>query len=195
MNHNYFSDVNLFSSYWAGFISADGYVTRSGSALEIVLSARDVGHLERFLSDIGADQDRLKSYQNSDGRQCSRVYLPSRQIVEDLNKNFSITTQKSLTARPPVIAYEQSLAFIAGYIDGDGSYTTANGLPRLKIVGTKSILEWIKSTLSAGSANVRAVKNSQCYEIAYTGKVAILARSRYIEMNLPFMERKFKNWK
>ena len=46
LNHECFSVLSLESCYWAGFIAADGYVTKN--YLKIMLSSKGLNHLEKL---------------------------------------------------------------------------------------------------------------------------------------------------
>jgi hypothetical protein len=51
LNTAYFSEPTIRNSYWAGFIAADGCLTRKG-ALRIALSIKDREHLEKLKSEL-----------------------------------------------------------------------------------------------------------------------------------------------
>ena len=149
VNHNYFSEMSDESVYWAGFIAADGSLSDKENRLTIELSTRDINHLEKFKKHIchtGPISTRIKkgtefSY--------SRVRICSRKILNDLMQIYNITPNKSKILKPPEnLTLEQSLLYIWGYLDGNGSLLVdSRKRARLTFVGSQAILEWIKSIL------------------------------------------------
>ena len=196
VDHNYFSIPNLENSYWAGFISAAGCVYEQGiyKSVKISLAIKDLEHLNKFCEMTGANIPTFgeSSYYQKVNKYAS-VSVRSKQWAIDLKENFNITCRKTKTNKPPTLSYENSLAFIAGYIDGDGSYSwnIKQNSPTLSILGTKEVLEWIQSVVGL-SAKITYSKG--CYYTNYISNKAIYFRSRYIDLPIPFLKRKINNW-
>lgn len=166
INKYFFSDLNTESCYWAGFIAADGCIGK-GSSIHIGLSTKDEEQIVKFIQSVGYNgyikRGRLIN-KNGSISYYSRVSVWSvPQWIEDLNLKFNITKRKSLTLKPPTcLNNQQSLSFIAGYLDGDGSIKLAyrkgrNGFCKIKpsrgqlevsIVGTVEVLKWISSVVN-----------------------------------------------
>lgn len=196
-NEDFFANPNPTSSYWAGFIAADGCVYLGGDRhkLTIALKSTDEQHLRNLQSSIGAgsiqrgtsySKERDKTYYNA------RYSLYSEKICNDLESVFNIHSRKSLTLKPPnVLAREESLAFIAGYIDGDGSYTNNGPRPVLKIVGTKQILEWIVNFygLDAGWED-----RGNHHVVHFSANNSLKIRDSFCGLSIPFLERKRNRW-
>ena len=196
-NENFFAEPNPTNSYWAGFIAADGCVYHGGGKqkLSIVLKSTDEGHLVRLQSTIGAgtlhrgrsySKERDKVYHNV------RYVLYSKTICSDLKRVFNVTQRKSLTLEPPIgLGTVNSLAFIAGYIDGDGSYTKSGTRPILKIAGTRSMLEWIVSSVGFSSGWEDRINYHVIY---FRSDDSIRIRDSIRKLNLPLLERKRSRW-
>lgn len=198
-NHNFFSKPNLLNSYWAGFIAADGciYIPKDNSQrlLQIRLAKLDRKHLEKFseqlnfLGELGTKQKRKGSTEQT------TINLSSDKICLDLKKNFNITPRKSLTLKPPKhLTKKQALAFIVGYIDGDGCIYNARKYLGLEIVGTKKMLFWIKCRLKSTKVNLKTnnvtVFGKQ-YKFQMLGKKTEVLLAFLNRINVPKLKRKW----
>ncbi len=215
-NETFFEIPNLINSYWAGFIAADGCIQHNNKVI-IKLSKKDVNHLKKFKTDINFNGvlyecTRKTNYGGSPDKQkyngkeysTSTIYLSNAQkLVHDLSTRFNIHHRKSLTlSYPNNLSPVNELAFIKGYIDGDG-YIEFGARTRIIICGTKHTLLWIKlifdglvkSTSSNGLvAGVR--KHSQSdnlyvYEVGHlrAHKILVLLHS----IRTPHLDRKWNN--
>ena len=143
-NHDFFVYPSLLNSYWAGFIAADGCIHPDRNWLEISIQKSDQEHLGLFLEHIEADHP-VRCY-DFDKYSIARVDVFSEQIVADLEANFGICSRKSLTLSPPRLEGDFAVAFLAGYLDGDGCVHVKNDkYLSLQFTGTKKMLEWIRS--------------------------------------------------
>lgn len=200
LRSDYFSVPNLHNSYWAGFIAADGnvYKRKAGNRqaiIKIALKSEDDKHLEKFAQAIAHNKKIYHGSIKTLGREYSysSIAVSSNIMAKDLESNFNITERKSLTLKPPThLSEENAIAFIAGYIDGDGSYTHSYGRPILSVVGTKEMLEWILPLLARDKAKISCEGNY--FSFALYGDSAISARGKYINMPLPFLDRKYRRW-
>lgn len=194
-NENYFAVPNLENSYWAGFIAADGCICipRKGQKrLQIKLSSVDKGHLEKIQSAIGVGNlhDRqifLKETQKSYGR--TEYVVFSDKICDDLKNNFDIYPRKTLTHEPPNLTGDLAHAFIAGYIDGDGTYFERGGRLRISVLGTFMFLKWIAEVYGV-SRNPRQQGEYNVHYINFYGDDAINVVRSFDGLNLPLLERK-----
>lgn len=143
---NYFTELTLENCYWAGFIAADGYISKDQSRLIIGLSRKDTTHLQKFLNSLETNYTLRPSSKNS-------IYLDvkSKQIVSDLYSHFNITNAKSYTLKSPNLVDETFIdAYIIGLIDGDGSihFSTPKGRQKIlyiSLVGTPEVLTFVKN--------------------------------------------------
>ena len=206
-NDNYFSSSTVQNSYWAGFIGADGCISKSHniySSLKIKLKDTDKNHLLNFKEDIdytGPIIDNIAKkpkkdsykYKKQHYNQSTIQIYSAKQIISDLNSNFNITPQKSLILQPPNLTNkDEILSYIIGYIDGDGHIS--NGKPRLSIVGNKEILDWINNIFN-NSGKVYSEKRSKSYYLQFNIKdsIKILVKLQNIitKYNLKVLDRKW----
>ena len=196
-NQDYFANPNLENSYWAGFIAADGNVWEPPGrsfCLSIGLQRQDREHLEKLKSAIGAGN----TYEiDTFDKRCNKIrekaqyQLYSNKICNDLATVFNIHPCKSLTHEPPNLEGEFAYSFIAGYIDGDGSYQLSGGRPRIYIRGTEKTLNWIASVYEYN----RRSKFSYGTHYIYFDRIdAIQIRNSFLSKGLPLLSRKRNRW-
>lgn len=220
VNEKFFSSLSLASSYWAGFIAADGcvrYTEKGYPTLSIGLQASDLPHLERFKSDCGAYNTNIGvytiNYLKQDGTyakvarmQLSGVYS----IVQDLFTIYNITPRKSFSLLPPNITTKENiLAYIAGLIDGDGTIRVANvnaksnsNTLRIELCGaSEALLSWVASQMdfyyplssSLASIEKSKVKGDQVKKTySLTGSRASLLTLDVKKLQLPLLQRKWE---
>ena len=181
--HDYFASANIENSYWAGFIAADGCISPKKNTVKIQLQAGDANHLWLFANCVGYDGPvrlcRGGAYKPESEQALLSICGVSK-WVDDLALVFNVTGQKSLTLKPPIgLSPECALAYVIGYIDGDGSIGTTKSkykqivyLSRyISIRGTAEILWWIKELFDKLSPPNRAQKNIYCYGGYYQYRV------------------------
>lgn len=193
VNHNFFSEYNEFSCYWAGFILADGYVrTNKRNTLVIKLKKDDNVHLENFKRDIEYIGD-VKIKNNY-----SVLTISSSKIINDLKENFDITTKKSLTCfvseKIPLIYMKH---YIRGYFDGDGSITKTT-TETISFLGTEKTLNYIRNyffsycKIKLRSKDIPQItKNKNICAIFYSGISAYKILKFLYENSNRFLNRKF----
>ena len=103
-----------YSSYWAGFIAADGCIDEKGR-VRFYLQLSDSKHLEKFADFVGSTH---KINLNVKRNRCS-IEFTCKAMVKDLEK-WNITPRKSLTYDPPKDLKFYS-HFLRGMVDGDGT--------------------------------------------------------------------------
>jgi hypothetical protein len=173
-DESFFSNINIINSYWAGFIAADGCIYQN----KCVLYQNDINVIQNFQIAIHHNGNISHRYRIGCGHEYS-ISLSSQKIVDDLNKNFSITPNKSLTLKPPNIDNVFALAYIIGYVDGDGYICIINSKNRkpyfvLGIIGTYDLLYWIKKILNLESSpHLRTDCKSPIYRLTATHNTAI----------------------
>jgi len=151
INDDFFSEINTKTAYWAGFIAADGNISKSNNALTITLADSDCERLEQFL--IDTDSNYKIIHFEKGGRSFCSIHTVSQKMADDLKKNFNIIPAKSLILEAPNINWndKDSIdAYIIGLIDGDGTTglqkkTRAQPGFYISIVGTYSVLNFVKS--------------------------------------------------
>lgn len=150
-DRTYFAIPSLENSYYAGFITADGCVYPPKNTLKITLNQID----EEFLLQMAAAMKYTGvllhhaggNYKKESNHVSLAIYNAS-DLINDLKKNFNILQKKTLILDPPSLEGENALAFLSGYLDGDGSvFTSTKGQLTMSFRGTENVLRWIKSIL------------------------------------------------
>lgn len=210
-NDDYFEIPNEENSYWAGFIAADGCVSQLRETcqkkLAIALQGLDITHLEKFKTDIEFQGPILKGKTNYkykgvvSVKDTCLVQVTSTKLCDDLFKNYNVTPKKSLTLKPPKnLSFENSIAFIKGYIDGDGwiqPKRDAQWASIISMLGTLEMVTWIRDifeiildkTLPPKCVSKRVGdKNTFCFNVSNVNGRGILIALGGVERGL---ERKW----
>ncbi len=119
-NHHYFDTIDTESkAYWLGFLAADGCVTDSDGTprLELVLSSRDRGHVQKFCEAIESTHP-IADF-NNNGYPGVALRIRSAEMAAGLAQH-GVTPRKSLTAAPPALAPSLMRHYWRGAFDGDG---------------------------------------------------------------------------
>lgn len=156
VDESFFSVPNLLNSYWAGFIAADGHIRKTSANsgwLSIGIKTTDRVLLERFVQDVGWEGEIQDRKRERLGTICeiSEIKIGSKQIYHDLMDVFHLSQDKTTRLEPPDLPPECKLAYIIGYIDGDGSikyYSHHSKAFHFTICGglSDTILQWMKKT-------------------------------------------------
>lgn len=196
-NDKFFERPNLLNSYWAGFIAADGHLNTKNK-LSFGLSTVDKTILERFVRDTEYTGILRDSFYDGKAR-TNLVVCSCRKWFGDLSNNYAVSgTDKTITLMPPEnLDLDNALAYVIGYIDGDGCiHKTKKGLVILNIVGTEELLKWIKTQFEKISAETSVIrilkfKHARCHQLQVRGKraKAILALLR--DLPIEKLERKW----
>jgi hypothetical protein len=156
-DRDFFSVPTLLNSYWAGMLGADGCLVLEekygrGSTAQVRLSlTNDYDHVNQFRLDIGYDKEV------STKEDVHEICITSAwKYIEDLKENFNLIPNKTKVLIPPSLNEENSIAYIIGYIDGDGSIFQGHNkyrdgrdryVPALSVAGTEEVLKWIQKHL------------------------------------------------
>ena len=102
--------------YWVGFIAADGYIY--DGRLRLALSDKDSNHLSKFSNFV---KYAGKGITRSDVA-ISGLHIKHTDVVHKLCKKFDFRKAKTKNppCRLPAAPEHLVLAYIAGFIDGDG---------------------------------------------------------------------------
>lgn len=212
INDNFFSKPNLLNSYWAGFIAADGNINKPSKSkiynrISIGLSIKDISHLKTLKSSIKTNANVMLGVKN-DGtgnfhKTCT-LTITNKKLVFDLKNNFNIVPKKSLKLKPPKgLTKQQALAYIIGYIDGDGCIGNYfNGTRRkkytiIRILGTKNLLNFIQNTLKSAykidnKSKVNKKTNSNIFVLSYNGEYAKIIIKNLRKIKVPKLNRKWE---
>ena len=202
-NKEYFSNTNIDTCYWAGFIAADGCLraARKYSGVETVIdvSQKDRSILVKFKKDIKYN-GTIVDYEVFDKKYNKIRYHSKIDICgctkwhEDLNIYWNIVPQKTRILQPPNLNMKSinALAYCRGYLDGDGSifYENKNKL-RFNICGTKQVIEWISKNINLEN-NISFNKHNKLYYVRGSGNVVIKSLYSLYQLNVPYnMKRKW----
>lgn len=206
VNDAFFATPSILNSYWAGFIGADGCIKEATPArnpsLTITITEGDRCHLERFIKDIefsGSIIHRSARISEKDGHQfvtksSVSVSITSAQIFNDLQSVFNIIPRKSGVLEPPQgLDFDCSMAYIVGYLDGNGSiWMNQNKNPIMSFVGSKALLTWIQTyiQLIAPDSQSQVVKHKSIWSYATSGQYAIAVSQVMMNLNIPYLHRK-----
>ncbi|MEW6125631.1 MAG: LAGLIDADG family homing endonuclease [Acidobacteriota bacterium] len=167
---SYFKLPNPENSYWAGFIAADGCLYAKKNQLLLYTAQKHRDHLRRFASAVQYDGPIVEMKKNKSAFQ-SYSSLAGLQIcgvsewLRDLELNFNVTPKKSHTLQPPTLADNDCiLAFVVGYLDGDGCinlFDKDRKQPYVSITftsGSEDILAWIRDFFDENYPTARTDK-------------------------------------
>ena len=201
VNENFFNELNEKSSYFLGYIFADGNIswnTKKGYySTTITASEKDKEHLEKLRFLISSTKpliysSKTKSY---------RLIINSKKLCKKLME-YGLTPRKSLTIKFPNIPLSQLKHFVRGVIDGDGNvrYVKRKRSPYFEITiasGSKKFCECLIKSIKQSiglSANIRKVGNNT-HIIQYScNRGEKLAEYIYSNSNI-FLERKYLVYK
>ena len=193
VDNDFFARDTIESFYWAGFIAADGCVSKKMTGIRIDLGIEDIAHLEkfvRFTKDAcpnivsGTKISRFKNDPKEYIVSHCRTGVDSVMVARDLVNNFNIVPAKSLTLNPPDKIPEDMIKhYIRGFFDGDGSifWDKRAKCAVFRVSGASRIfIEWIrKQILNSVSYNFSgeyAVYNNRgmsCLTFSYSAARAI----------------------
>ena len=200
VDDDFFETPNELNCYYAGFIAADGCLSlRDKGEISIEISKRDVSILENFKKDAKLEAPIFERTEKGKFQMVS-LRFTSYKMRTDLERNFNITPQKSLTLTPPNLTNDiLCQAFICGYIDGDGTicfYQRKNGFNNinLSILGTENMCEWIKSIFSSLTNNKGSIKpkiHTKIFRLVFTTKSAREIIKKLFVLDVPKLQRKW----
>jgi len=205
-NEKFFLNYNEKNCYWAGLLAADGWIRiiKNTSYLFLLLKQDDKSHITQFANDIcftGPVKDRVSKYKGKDYLSSIIEVCACSELVNDLKCKFNIVPKKSLILNPPFMTdINHKLAFICGYIDGDGCIREdEKGRLELSMVGTQDMLLWIQQIFDEivppqGKylAKARKRKKNRNYsDYKITGYRAVFILKKILEIETPKLERKW----
>lgn len=132
VNSAYFETLTEESSYWLGYLLADGCVAfrrgPDGDVRQTVLqlSSKDCEHLDKFKTAIGSTYAVCGPY-----RGCWQLAVPDYDLCLSLEK-YGVVPAKSLTAEPPKLPAKFERHWARGVIDGDGCFNRYHRPSRAK---------------------------------------------------------------
>lgn len=173
-NEHFFDELSSeASSYWFGFLLADGCVTRDCISLE--LHERDKGHIEKFAQQIEATYP-IKPSRKS----CYRIEFLSRTMSASLAKH-GLVERKTAVATLPSLEPDQQRHCIRGLIDGDGWITKRKaGLYEVGFSsGSEQLMDQVHSKLcefagkKCGHRALREKEGQSCHQLTVGGRLVV----------------------
>lgn len=167
-------------AYFLGFLAADGSVHNKSNRLTICLAKKDVDIIEKLCDALLYNKSHIIEYnafyynKNMERKifPAVRTSLFSKKLKQDLLK-YNIVPNKSHKNESLIsnIPDKYKWAWIAGYIDGDGSIATQ--YYRITIVGNlntiKDIDSFIAKEIVANDKTIRQT-GKYTYELCYSKK-------------------------
>jgi hypothetical protein len=202
---NFFDFDNEKSFYWAGFLAADGNVSKQND-ISIGLCIQDFDHVCKFKKDIESDSP-VTSFKVKpafiDGvyvgqTEHCRFRIRSHYMGNSLRR-FNIVPAKTYIYTIPDFV-ENSKYFrdyLRGYFDGDGWFSQVKntGKISLGLCGTKDFIEKINKLImmhvSVSSGSIWKQKNIFKLSFGKQHDVYLIAKFMY-ENSGVYLERKYK---
>lgn len=203
-NKNFFTNINSLSSYWAGFLAADGNISISKNRCRLNCTLKDGEHLEKFKKALNADNP-IKKYHGYNIQTKNTIFYHlnidvAYQLSEDLKKNFNVIPCKSLILEPPNLIDEDNIcAFIRGYFDGDGYITQYHNNIQIGFTSTHKMVLWIQEKLieytNCKSGSIRFYRSS--YTIRFSGNKNAILILKWLYKDSTYqdrLDRKYNNF-
>jgi hypothetical protein len=204
VNDSFFASPNIINSYVAGFIASDGNITTSKGKksskktymIRWGLSKKDTPHLDLICNIVDFTGHPLLSKTRPE----VNLTIYSKKWVQDLEINFNIVPAKTLILKPPInLDFNCSLAFIIGYIDGDGSILfRKDNRPALSVTGTEDLLIWIRSIFNTLAPPIKysigavsKIKHANAYYYGLSGRRVKDIVKILFDLPTPKLERKW----
>lgn len=203
VNMQFFDQPNVLNSYWAGFIAADGCLSKKKHLVSFGLHWDDGYLLEQFVKDIGFEGEVVYK-ELANGQRKAYLYIWGVESwFGPLENWFSVVPRKSLILKAPNLRNVDNVkAYIRGYIDGDGGIYPKRGPNKwvLSIRGTLSVLEFIRSSFSTwdvgkvwhGNEGAGICKNDSTHRYGISGHRSVYMLSKLLEVETPHLVRKWK---
>lgn len=184
------------SSYWIGFVYADGSIIQPRKAtwqpsLSLYAHKRDRLHLEAFMDWLQCDRPLSKR----SGRSVLSADITSKELVEWFENN-GVHSNKSINGIPPAHLVDDH-HFWRGVVDGDGSISMSKYGPHLHLCGTKDTIDAFIQfgiTNGIGKDSKKGSKHSHSkvsYQVGYTCQPAIdMMRLLYPQEKILALPRK-----
>lgn len=209
-NRDYFKIPNYRNCFWAGWLAADGSIEERGTTeiekfdLRWECNSQDLNMMEIFKKDIEYNGPIVNYIKAPDKRPNihSKIKLNGlRQMAIDIKTNFGYGPQKTYHLPPPNLnKLELKLAFLVGYLNGDGWISVGkNNLAIGFVSSSTNILNWIKKLIDSLNLPQKVKRETAlsdkkgCHSISYGGTRAIYLYWLLKRVPVPILDRKWNN--
>lgn len=200
-NNLSFCDINKYSSYYAGLLSADGCIKQSGKCQYsycIELVSNDIELIQGFRSFIESDKPIYSKIHKMNGKIGYYFNVNNQYIIENI-KSWNLKPRKSRNNEiPDIIKNDDKMLnyWFLGLIDGDGCVFVSNNLPFISILASKEIILFAKKYFNLPCCITKNVKKiNNLWNISFCGKKAIKIRDQiYDPIGLQRKWNKIKNF-
>lgn len=180
IDSSYWKTDSFDRAYWAGFIAADGCVSKDGR-LEVGLAIVDKTHLQKLKKALRSEHKIEEKLANNKYLSC--YFRPrDREIVDDLYFSYNIRPAKSGTYSMPewLLQHELLGHYLRGYIDGDGCLYCGERSSVTITSGSSKFIEQLEKILMARQI-VYSKSNYETYSnISISAKASVLKLLNFI---------------
>lgn len=206
INSRSFSFITPETAYWAGVMSADGCIKKSGrsrTCMVAELTGIDFPLIDGFRKFVGSDKSLYKR-RNENSKMVYSCVVNDPFIVDDL-KLWDVFPRKSkINKVPEIIKMDDSLIsqWVVGLIDGDGSIFEINRGTSviISILASSEVVNFIESWSNTPCSKNQEKDIDNLFSLKFSGKNAVsLYKKIYRNKGLdrkwdkikPFID---KNW-
>ena len=190
LNHDYFDELNETKAYWLGFIAADGTVRKNKNEIKIGLKASDIDILKQLKNDLESEAP-IKFYITNNGYEVVEFKFSSAKIKSKLAFYSIVPNKTYLGITMKNIPDNLKLAFIKGFFDGDGSFSSK----KVKIVShTNGILQEIADFIPQ-KTYLYYFKNRDIYSLEMSTLPSLDFLKTIYQLETPCLDRKYQSYK
>lgn len=187
---------SLLSSYWLGLFAADGTITED-CTFKIDLQIKDKGYLQELSTYLNTNIKEYPSYSSNLGKKgICRVKIRDKVYGKQIKSLFYKNGLK--TYNPIDISFLNStnnlLAFIVGYIDGDGSISKKGSIFLDGHINIKPLFTEIIELLNklSDNFNLSLTSYKEMIRINFNKECSIYLNNFRQEHKLPVLLRKWQ---
>jgi len=199
-NPQFFTDLNIVSAYWLGFILADGNILQNKNGIRIRLQVSDADHLRNLCRDIGYyDCVQIVPKTGFSDYHASAV-ICCRPLVRQLETMGWQEFKRRGDTRILNVPRDLERYLLRGLFDGDGGLS----FRKTRFVSTnaalsfhdlhENVVSWFKNRLVSllGVNNSKVYQPNASYSVAWNGNQQVLKILRFLYGGSgPFLQRKY----
>ena len=198
VNDAFFEPLSAISSYWLGFIYGDGNIDKNN--LRIMLSIKDLNHLEHFKEDIESEHlirvgTKPSIYSTTGEVEFCKLAISRKSLVDTL-KIYRLHENKTNRIRLPNLNNKLLPHFVRGYFDADGCISITNtNRCMVTFTGNYEFIDSLQNllidTISINTTKIIKGKGD-CYSLFKSSKKDLLSLYNYMyKDNIRCLQRKF----